>query len=111
MGVIRPAYTYAAVLDRVIDGDTYVLRVDTGFHVHVYATVRLLGWDTPEMSTPAGPRAKVFAEALMRSAGQITITTEKDAQTFARWLAHVYVDGEELGQKLSDNGLAVRMNR
>jgi len=40
--MIRPAYRYACALVRAIDGDTFVLRIDIGFQVHVETHVRLL---------------------------------------------------------------------
>lgn len=104
---MRPAYRYAARVIRVIDGDTLVSRIDLGFHVHIETRVRLLGWSCPELRDPLGPAAKVAAEQILGS-GQIIIETEKDAQTFARWLARVWVGDRELGELLLQRGLAVR---
>lgn len=107
----RPPYTYAASVARIVDADTLVLNVDLVFSVHAVVPVRILGWNAPEKNTPDGQRAIVFVQALIASAASVMVQTEKDEQTFARWLGKVYVDGEELGQKLADNGLAVRMDR
>lgn len=106
--VVRPAYRYAATVIRVIDGDTYVLDVDAGFNQHAWLTIRLLGWSCPEMRESNGPAARNEAELLLRSARQIIVETEKDDQTFARWLARIYVDGVELGESLAEQGLAVK---
>lgn len=43
----RPAYRYRAAVIRVVDGDTFELSIDAGFHVHVQTHVRLLGWSCP----------------------------------------------------------------
>lgn len=108
---VRPPYTYRATLVRVIDGDTYVLDLDLGFDIHAHVPVRLLGWDAPEHNTPDGVRATKLAETRLKDATRIMVATEKDEQTFARWLAHVSVDGVDLGDILSMYGLAVPMKR
>lgn len=107
--MIRPAYRYAARLSPrgVVDGDTLDLDVDCGFSVWVRIRVRLLGWSCPELREPLGPAAKVAAEQIL-TGGPIIIETEKDAQTFARWLGRVYVGGQELGELLAQRGLATR---
>lgn len=108
--ITRPAYRYAATLAPrgVIDGDTLEADVDAGFSVRVRIRIRLLGWSCPELREPLGPAAKVAAEQILSGAQQIIVETEKDAQTFQRWLARVYVDGVELGALLEQRGLAVR---
>ncbi len=106
MAVTRPAYRYAAAVARVIDGDSIVCRIDLGFHVHIETPVRLLGWSCPELREPLGLEAKAEAEAILRAAIRIIVETEKDSQTFGRWLARIWVDGVELGAILADRGLA-----
>lgn len=108
MMTTRPAYRYAAVPVRIIDGDTQVYRIDLGFHVHVDTPVRLLGWNCPEVREPLGPAAKVAAEQILGAAEHVIIETEKDAQTFGRWLGRVWIDGRELGELLEQRGLATR---
>lgn len=106
----RPAYRYAAQLTErgVVDGDTIDVRIDVGFSVWVHVRIRLLGWSSPELREPAGPAAKAAAEQILRGGRQIIVETEKDAQTFQRWLARVWVDGQELGVLLEQRGLATR---
>lgn len=59
-------YTYRCAPVRVIDGDTLVIRLDLGFHIHAQETVRLYGVNTPEIfgakAEPAGTVAKEFVE-------------------------------------------------
>ena len=107
--VLRPAYRYQAELSRMIDGDTMVFDVDCGFHVHVHATVRLNGWNCPERSTEHGPRATAASEALLRAATVIILETERDVQSFARWVARIWVDGQELGALLEAAGWAKKL--
>ena len=42
------AYNYLAVVDRIIDGDTIVITVDTGFYLKYKTQVRLLRVNAPE---------------------------------------------------------------
>lgn len=55
--------SYSAERLRVIDGDTFVLRVDLGFAVSITVPIRLAGLDTPERFTPEGRAARSAAEA------------------------------------------------
>lgn len=105
---MEPAYRYRASLVRVIDGDTYIMDVDLGFHIHNHATIRLRGIDTPELKTPLGPAAKLFAETVLtQPSGKIVVETYKDAMTFARWLADIYVGEESLAEMLRKAGFEV----
>jgi endonuclease YncB( thermonuclease family) len=93
-----------ATLERVIDGDSYVLRVELGFDTIARVAIRLEGLDTPERFTEEGRRAAAAALARLH-AGRITIVPT-GARTFARWVAHVYVDGESLAARLRADGHA-----
>jgi endonuclease YncB( thermonuclease family) len=44
-------FQYEAKVIRIVDGDTMVLDVDLGFHVHVEAIVRLANINAPERVT------------------------------------------------------------
>ena len=41
-------YTYAARLERIIDGDTAVLLIDLGFDISTSQHVRFKGYNAPE---------------------------------------------------------------
>lgn len=85
-----PAYVYRATVDRVIDGDTYVLDVDLGFKVHAKITVRLRGVNCPELSTDEGKTAASWvADEIVGQ--QLLIQSYKDQQSFARWVCDVYL--------------------
>lgn len=107
----RPPYTYRASLIRVIDGDTYELDLDLGFHVHHHTTIRILGWDAAESNTPKGKEVIPVVISLFAAATMILVSTEKDAQTFARWLGRISLDGQDLGETLAARGLVVPMFR
>lgn len=53
-------YQYRATCARVVDGDTYHLDVDLGFHAGITIPVRLRGVDTPELNTAEGKAARAF---------------------------------------------------
>ena len=101
------AYRYVATTKRVIDGDTYELRVDLGFKVYVEIPIRLYGWSCPELSTAAGQAAALAAHALLDGKA-LVIESYKSQQTFARWLATVWVNGESVGELLERQGVAHR---
>jgi len=109
--MITPAYRYRATLNRVIDGDTYVLDVDLGFRITAAITVRVRGVDTPEVvgaTKAAGLAAAGYAAALLAGA-PIVIESYKDKQSFARWVADVYVDGVSIATALIAGGYGVRI--
>lgn len=104
--MIEPAYRYRTELLRVIDGDTYVMRIDLGFRVRVDLEIRLHAWSCPELSTPEGKVARTEAFKILSSASVIVIESYRDQRSFARWVADVYADGLALGPLLQEIGLA-----
>ena len=44
-------YTYKAILDRVVDGDTIDVKIDLGFDVSIKKRVRFAGINAPESRT------------------------------------------------------------
>lgn len=109
---MTPSYRYRAVLHRVVDGDTYELTFDTGFHQSITLPVRLRGWDCPERNTKAGQLARDAAAGLLANAPLIVETFRTRAggevQSFARYVADVYFeDGRRVGEALAQLGHAV----
>ena len=99
--VAQPA-RYPAQLERVVDADTMILRVDLGFGVSITVPIRLAGVDTPERFTPAGKAASLAVDGFLRS-GLITVEPT-GARTFARYVARVYVDGKPVADFLIAGG-------
>lgn len=107
---------------RIVDGDTYDLTVDVGFHLYATVRVRLHGWDTPEMSKGSAHERAEAARArsvasmwfntslLSGPAATWWVRTEKDPDAFGRWLGDVWVEQggrvQSLGRILEQNELA-----
>lgn len=112
---------------RIVDGDTYDLRIDLGFHMSAALRFRLYGYDTPEVygqskdseEYEAGKQASDFVELWFNSWERAPEFVEFRAATykadsFGRWLADIYVVYEvrdelrqkHLGQELFNEGLA-----
>lgn len=105
--VLDPAYRYRATVERTIDGDTYVLRVDLGFRCAVSLEGRLHGVNCPEKNTEEGKKAKVYVESLVSSDKPLVIQSYKDTRSFARWVVDIWLpNGESLAENLLANGHA-----
>lgn len=106
---MTPAYTYAAIVRRVIDGDT--LRVDWDLGAHIWlrdVPLRLLGVDAPELRGPtrqAGIAARDWLVARLPEGTAVTIKTEK-GDAFGRYLATVWLGDENINVELTRAGHA-----
>jgi len=113
---INPEYSFRAELVRVVDGDTFDLRVDLGFHCSITIRARLFGANAPELhnvkhGTPeheAGIVAAKAAEAWFDSQKDaLNIRTFKDRRTFGRWVALIEgYGGASLAEAMIRNGFA-----
>ena len=93
-----------AVVERVVDGDTLVIRGGE--------RIRLIGVDTPETKHPdkrAQPFGQEAFEFTRRMAEgkqvQIRFDPGESKDRYGRTLAYVYVDGELLNERLIREGL------
>lgn len=118
-----PNYTHKATLDRVVDGDTYWLRLDLGTYAGVRAElvvdVRLEGIDVVEASSPTGAAATQHARDLLTGASagrvpEIVVQTSKPdlsgplGASFARTRGHVWVDGHDMADLMRSAGYEKR---
>jgi endonuclease YncB( thermonuclease family) len=117
-----PSYTYRAIVERVIDGDTLVVLIDTGFGDPLEEKLRLRGINTPELGTPEGERAKKFVEKLLPVGATIVLKSHKcRTDTYGRFVGDIFykagcaepeeiiASGTYLNQELLEKGYAVRM--
>lgn len=113
-------FTYRAILQRVIDGDTLWVHIDCGFDTWIDQKVRLRGIDAPEMNSADGQRARRFVESALRKCAVLAITTTKPDK-YDRYLADVFYlpeeddvnvvleNGQFLNRDLIEAGLATRV--
>ena len=116
----KELYTYKALVERVVDGDTIWLNIDIGFSCWTRQKVRLRGIDCPEIDTKKGQEAKEFVEARLKEVDFVIVKTYKEDK-YDRYLADIfYLKGESdpqkvlqegtfLNQELLDRGLAKPM--
>jgi len=98
------------VLDRMIDGDSFMLDVKTGFYHRAEVHVRLHGVDTPErMKDPEGWRkARDYVENWMAETGIMSFACTGPDKYGRRWLGTVRNKlGESLSDSLINSGLGV----
>jgi endonuclease YncB( thermonuclease family) len=82
-------YTYAARVERVIDGDSLVVSIDLGLDVwRLHERIRLAHLNAPALSTPEGRAAKAFLAGLLGPLPQpVTLVTLKDrTEHYGRYL-------------------------
>lgn len=100
-------YEYRATIIRIVDADTVWLEVDLGFDVKRKDSFRLYGINAPEMSTAEGVNAKMWLTEYLKG-GPLVITTEKDRrEKYGRYLATLWVGGQNVNQALIEAGHAV----
>ena len=83
-------YTYRAVVEKIIDGDTLKVRFNLGFGQWHRETLRLRGLDCPELNTKEGQAAKMFVQAHIKEA-QILIVRSSRSDKYDRYLADVFI--------------------
>lgn len=110
----QEVYARSAVVDRVIDGDTFDVTIDLGFDLSMKARVRLHGVDTPEKfgkTKEGGMAVKAYVAGLLTGESVTLYIHGKDS--FGRWLAKVEVANSkvDIGQHLLDTGKAKAYGR
>ncbi len=83
-------YTYYAVVERIIDGDTLKVRFQLGFGQWHREILRLRGLDCPELNTPKGTAAKTFVQSYIKEA-QTLIVRSSRFDKYDRYLADVFI--------------------
>jgi endonuclease YncB( thermonuclease family) len=123
----RPSYTYQAIVERVVDGDTVWALINVGFDTVLREKLRFHGVDAPELTTAEGKQATEFVEKLLPAGAPIVIRSYA-SDAFGRFMADVFYlpppipgkitpstfngilkHGTFLNQELLAKGLAKRM--
>jgi len=93
-----PLHIYKAVVERVVDGDTLLVRIDLGFEVWVNQRIRFRGINTAELikngvKTGKAPdradQAKSFVEGRLKGIEFIVIKTYK-TDMYGRYVADLF---------------------
>ncbi|WP_299938544.1 thermonuclease family protein [uncultured Pelagimonas sp.] len=108
-------YTYKATIVRVIDGDTVVADIDLGFNtVRRNEHLRLIGVDAPENKTDAGKKTTEALRSRIEGKEMYICTTRTKRSgreatgSFGRYLAEIYLGGENVNKWLVSAGLAAK---
>lgn len=87
-------WEYNAKIINVVDGDTFDLDIDVGFHITLRERVRLLDINTPEkrgnVEKEAGLAVTSWAQKFIGR--QVTIKSKKGTDSFGRWLVDLKFD-------------------
>ncbi len=109
-------YTYQAFVERIIDGDTLKLEIDTGFDDQKHETIRLKGIDCPELDTPEGQAVKRFVERELAHCDFIILKSTRTPrkEKWGRYLGDIFYTNKEgkqvyLNNLLLEKGYAVRV--
>jgi micrococcal nuclease len=92
-GMRDPAPPSLATVERVVDGDTVIVRAGTRSF-----DVRLLGIDTPETVDPHrpvgcyGPEASAYTKHLLNGQRVRLVYDRQLHDVYGRWLAYVYLE-------------------
>jgi micrococcal nuclease len=105
----RPGERKSVEVERVVDGDTALMRVDGRTEY-----VRYIGIDTPEVNwdnVPESDRCAIeatdFNESQLESGKKVALEFDEDLRDgYDRILAYVWVDGRLLNAALLRRGLA-----
>ena len=101
----KELYTYVALVERVVDGDTIWLNIDCGFKVWTRQKVRLRGIDCPELTTKEGIQAKEFVEAQLKETNFVVVKTHS-SDKYGRYLADIfYLKDEKEAQVVLAQGV------
>jgi len=83
------SYTYTAIVERVVDGDTVWALIDIGFDNVARKKLRLHGINAPELTTVAGAEAHDHVARLLPPGAAIVIRSYA-SDAFGRFLADIF---------------------
>ncbi len=113
----EPTYVYKAEVEKIVDGDTLILRIDLGFQVWKEQRIRLAGIDTPPIDEAKGYEAFEYVRDQLARVPFVMVRTHK-IDIHGRYVGDVFYsfseknytkvfrEGRYLNQELLDRGLA-----
>ncbi len=89
----KPSYTYTAIVERVVDGDTVWAMIDIGLNTVLRKKLRLHGIDAAELTTRAGDEARDYVAGLLPPGAAIVIRSYT-TDAYGRFLADIFCPEE-----------------
>ncbi len=89
-----PTYLYKALVERAVDGDTLVLRIDLGFQVWKEQRVRLAGINALPLDEAQGYKAFEYVRDQMAKAAFVLVKTNK-IDIYGRYVADLFYSFKE----------------
>ena len=100
----KSLYLYRATPERVVDGDTIILKVHLGFGIIKRDRFRLGSVNLPESSETTGKRLSTWLRKRLKTADPVIIRTHGNDR-YARYLADIlYLPGERDAEKVLKEG-------
>ena len=96
---MKPQYTYKAIVERVVDGDTVDLLVDCGFNIMRKERIRFYGvdaWETRGEEREDGLKAKEFVQYHLPVGSECVVRTGKEQGKFGRYLGEIFVNDKRM---------------
>ena len=113
LAIIMTVVCFATTIDRVVDGDTFIIKKPTPPADLMQTSHRLVGIDTPESlkqfakcqkEIDSGLKAKQFTVDFVKNGVEVVYT---ELDKYGRFLVHITKGKLNLGDELVKNGLAV----
>jgi micrococcal nuclease len=109
--MLKPDYTYRAVVSSIYDGDTIRVSLDLGFDTWIHnQALRLSGIDAPEISGVERHQGLVSRDWLREKlpiGTAVVVKTYKDKkEKYGRYLADIYIDNTNINVEMISLGLA-----
>jgi micrococcal nuclease len=102
---------YSATINRIIDGDTLVARLDLGLGIEMTKHIRLFGINAPELNTEEGKQAKAWLnDHLLFRVVNLDVDPKQIHDKYGRLLAVIFISGLNINQELISQGYATEYN-
>jgi len=106
-------YEYKAIVDRVLDGDTYDMTIDLGFKIYVKQRIRINAVDCPETWKPVNEAEKEHGLQATKAVKDLIEKKEVRINTYkvdqwGRYVCDIYVGDISLAGFLIVNNLTRR---
>jgi len=96
-------FTYRAIPERIVDGDTLLVSIDLGFKTFTRQRLRLRGIDSPEKGSKENEKVEKFISKGLKPVDFIVIKTHS-VDLYGRYLADVYYPSPFSSKKVRDSG-------